>query len=218
MSSSSCPQWTLSNLPAWRQTWRSHKARLDFQISQNSPPAHCINKQPRVRCVRSRQPGVLLSPDHSAYPDATSLFSVLFTGEPVAAPWVSILLSQAALLPFCSVIFSLVLISMAVVFTGALLLISLLHFLQAQSARDAVLPQFRIEKKHEIPKRCVKLREDALYSSPADPRCDLWFWLVKNGSIFFWLPNLCCLSFQGASQPRTGEGVFLSREVEADRW
>lgn len=89
-------------------------------------------------------------------------------------------LSQAALLRFYSVIFSLVLISMPVVFAGALL-----HFLQAQSVRDAVLLQFRIEKKHEIPKRCIKLREDALSSSPADPRCDLWFWLVKNGSIFF---------------------------------
>lgn len=56
-----------------------------------------------------------------------------------------------------------------------------------------------------------------VFNPPADPRCDLWFSLVKNASIFS-VSNLCCLSFQGPPNPHSRSDVFLSVEVDADRW
>lgn len=55
-----------------------------------------------------------------------------------------------------------------------------------------------------------------VFNPPADPKCDLWFRPLKNGSIFS-VPNLRCLSFQGPNNPGR-EDVFLSTKVEADRW
>lgn len=62
-----------------------------------------------------------------------------------------------------------------------------------------------------------KMSFPRVFNLPADPRRDLWFRPVKNRGIFS-VSNLCCLSFQGPNNPRTGEDVFLSMEVEADRW
>lgn len=66
------------------------------------------------------------------------VISVIYQGAYHCSPGIHPL-SQAALSRFYSVISSLGVISRPVVFAGALLFISQLHFLQPQSARDAVL-------------------------------------------------------------------------------